>query len=102
MKTSMLTVILCLLMFLIAILQFFQGRILLRLTSSVLSATEKVNKIEAEMLPSSWDLPKSHETIHHPTYGDYPETVQFQQGMTLMPGQSATGEIMIEIPEELR
>ena len=28
-------------------------------------------------------------TIHHPTYGLYPQKVDFKHGMTLYPGQSA-------------
>ncbi len=36
--------------------------------------------------------------IHHPIYGDYPAEIPFEQGMTLMPGQSAVGTIIVEIP----
>jgi len=45
-------------------------------------------------------LPRSNGIIHHPTYGDYPEEVPFEQGMTLMPGQSAEMEIGISFQED--
>jgi hypothetical protein len=48
--------------------------------------------------PSVDDLPRSNGIIHHPTYGDYPEKVEFEQGMTIMPGQSAVGTAIIEFP----
>jgi len=55
--------------------------------------------------PSVEKLERSNGQIYHPTYGDYtygdyPETIPFEQGMTLMPGQSTVGTIMIEIPVE--
>ena len=40
--------------------------------------------------------------IHHPKYGTYPKVVPFEQGMTIMPGQSAIMpfEIIIEKEKE--
>jgi len=48
--------------------------------------------------PSTDDLSRSEGTIHHPVYGDYSEEVEFEQGMTLMPGQTALHAIVIEFP----
>ncbi len=50
-----------------------------------------------EKFPNVADLKESNGIIHHPTYGEYPKEKSFSQGMTLMPGQSATGEMVIEI-----
>jgi len=36
--------------------------------------------------------------IHHPKYGTYPKEVPFEQGMTIMPGQSV--EIIVEKEKE--
>ena len=40
--------------------------------------------------PSIDNLLRKDGMIHHPTYGKYPEEVNYEQGMTLHPGQSAT------------
>ncbi len=53
----------------------------------------------AEKYPNAKDLPVKNGVISHPVYGDYPETVPFEQGMTLHPGQSAVGNIVIKIEE---
>ena len=42
-------------------------------------------------------LEQSNGTIHNSTLGNYPAEVPFEQGMSLMPGQSTTFDIMIEV-----
>lgn len=55
-------------------------------------------KISKNKYPNPTELKRSKGVIHHPSYGDYPETVEFSQGMTLMPGQSTELMAVIEIP----
>ena len=46
----------------------------------------------------SWGVDTSRvaeDCINHPFYGSYPKEIPFQQGMTIMPGQSATFGIEI-------
>lgn len=60
-------------------------------------------KLKTEVkFPPVEKLSHSDGKIHHPTYGSYPEEIEFYQGMTLMPGQSTTttAEFYIPIEEE--
>ncbi len=51
-----------------------------------------------KMFPSASKLiADKNGIIHHPTYGEYPKTVEYKQGMTLHPGQEA----IVSLPEEL-
>jgi len=61
--------------------------VVLFLLNTYLNRTEKY--------PDPKTLFSSDGMIHHPTYGDYPEKVTFEQGMTLYPGQSSYVEIAI-------
>lgn len=49
--------------------------------------------------PDAKDLPRKEGEIIHPVYGSYPEIVPFEQGMTLMPGQSAEVSILMILKE---
>lgn len=46
--------------------------------------------IDSQRYPSPDKLPRSNGIIHHPIYGDYPEEIPFEQGMSLMPEQITT------------
>ncbi len=46
--------------------------------------------------PPAWATPDAQGIIHHPRYGDYPATVPFKEGMTIMPRQTAIASL--EIP----
>lgn len=61
----------------------------------------KAKEYLANRYPDPDDLPVVNGVIKHPVYGEYPENVSFSQGMSLMPGQSAGFNIVIELEEEL-
>lgn len=50
--------------------------------------------------PDPKNLLRSNGMIHHPTYGSYPEEVEFHQGMALLPGQMAEMELGPIDPQE--
>ena len=56
---------------------------------------------DASQYPAVEDLVRSDGIIHHPKYGSYPEELEFNQGMTIMPGQSAMVTIEIPVPRGL-
>lgn len=64
------------------------------------TSSEEVSQQQQAMMgfSPSTSLPDASSNIHHPVYGAYPDTVPFEQGMTLMPGQSAT--MTLDIPLE--
>lgn len=62
------------------------------------SITEKFNEQTVTAIAVAQSCLSKKKTIKHPVYGEYPAKVEFKQGMTLLPGQSAVIDVPVEIP----
>ena len=63
------------------------------LTESLKDCMETFDTVGDETGIGSLEWKNAGDMINHPEYGIYQNEVPFYQGMTLMPGQSATFEI---------
>src|SRR3990167_7945056 len=54
--------------------------------------------INKQQYPDPRELKIAGGIIHHPKYGAYPAEVEFKQGMTIHPGQSAI--VSVPMPNE--
>lgn len=50
---------------------------------------------EERRFPSAEKLVQRDGMIEHPTYGRYPSQVPYEEGMTLYPGQTAVGAVVV-------